>query len=82
MAAQAPGDVREDDVAVVELDGKGRAGEDLLDAAEDLDRRFLRFLRGLGGFGRTRTFSRTSLAWWYRTLSSTRRQASDQTLIS
>jgi hypothetical protein len=53
MPAQAPGDVRENDVAVVELDGEGRAREDLLNAAEDLDRRFL-YICGYVGFGRPR----------------------------
>jgi len=51
MAAQAPGDVRENDVAVVQLDREGRARENLLNAAEDLDRRFL-YVRGYVGFGR------------------------------
>jgi len=36
MAAQPAGDVRENDVAVVEFDRKGGARKDLLDAAVDL----------------------------------------------
>jgi len=35
VTAQAAGDVRENDVAVVELDGKGRARKNLLDASVD-----------------------------------------------
>jgi hypothetical protein len=35
MAAQPARDVRENDVAVVELDGKGRARKNLLDASVD-----------------------------------------------
>jgi hypothetical protein len=45
MAAQAPGDVREDDVAVIELDGERRARKDLLDAADDLERGLFDALR-------------------------------------
>jgi hypothetical protein len=47
MAAQAAGDVREDDVAVIELDRKGRARKNLLDIADYFKRGFLDVLRGL-----------------------------------
>jgi hypothetical protein len=52
VAAQPSGDVRQDDVAVVELDGKRRARKDLLDAAERLERRFFDALGILGFWGR------------------------------
>ena len=53
MPPQAAGDVREDGVAVLELDPEGRARKDLLDDAEDFDRRFLYRLgrRGSGADG-------------------------------
>jgi hypothetical protein len=47
MAAEPSGDVRQDDVPVVELDGERRARKDLLDAAEYFERRFLDALRPL-----------------------------------
>lgn len=45
MAAQSPGDVREDRVPVIQLDGERRAWEDLLDGPEDLERRLFCILR-------------------------------------
>jgi hypothetical protein len=53
MSPQTPGNVSQNDVAVVEFDGKGRAREDLLDAAVHLQRRFFRVLHGFhfGGAG-------------------------------
>ena len=48
MAAQTAGDVRQNDVAVVEFDGERRARKDLLDAAEYLERR-QRSIRALFG---------------------------------
>ena len=47
MAAQPAGNVRENDVAVIELDRKGRARKDLLDIADYFKRGFLDVLRGL-----------------------------------
>ena len=47
MTAQASGDVREDDVTVVEFDRKGRAWKNLLDAPEHFERRFLDVFRDL-----------------------------------
>jgi hypothetical protein len=47
MSAQPSCDVRENGVTVVQLDGKRRARKDLLDRAENLERLFLRVLRGL-----------------------------------
>jgi hypothetical protein len=46
MAAQTPGDMRENRVTVLKLDRKRRAGEDLFDRAEDFERRFFRRLGG------------------------------------
>jgi len=51
MTAQASGDVREDDVAVVEFDGKRRARKNLFDAAVD----FQRSLFGIFRRGRFRS---------------------------
>jgi hypothetical protein len=42
VAAQPSRDMCQDNVSVIQLDGKRRAGEDLFDAAEDFQRRFLR----------------------------------------
>lgn len=47
--------MREDNVAVIELGGEGCAGKNLLDAAEDLERRFFEILWSLG-FRRARAF--------------------------
>lgn len=59
MAAQPSGDVRQDDVAVVELDREGRARKNLFDAAENFERRFTgvlcRFGLGRTGIGVTIT---------------------------
>jgi hypothetical protein len=52
MPAQAPGDMRQDGLPVLEFDREGRAGEDLLDRPEELERRFL------GWF-----FARSRRAW-------------------
>jgi hypothetical protein len=40
VTAQTAGDMRKDDVTVVEFDGKHRAWKNLLDASEDLERGF------------------------------------------
>jgi hypothetical protein len=48
VAAQASGDMSKDDVAVVELDGEGRARENLLNAAQHFKRCFLNVLDRLG----------------------------------
>jgi hypothetical protein len=64
MPAQATGNMTEDRAAIFQFDRKGRAWENLLDRAEELERLFLdrnggrdsaRFLRGgaLGAPGRT-----------------------------
>lgn len=45
MAAQASGDMRQDHVAVLELDRERCARKDLLDAADDLERGFFDGLR-------------------------------------
>ena len=45
MAAQAPGNVSQDRLAVLELDGERRAGKDLLDGPEQLQRGLFRDLR-------------------------------------
>jgi hypothetical protein len=46
MPTQASGNMPEDDVAIVELDRKGRARKNLPDMSEYLDRSFLDILRG------------------------------------
>jgi hypothetical protein len=48
VPAQASGDVRQDDVPVIELDRKGRARKNLLDIAEYLKRGLFHILRGVG----------------------------------
>jgi len=60
VAAQASRDMREDDVAVVELDGKGRARKNLLNAAQDFKRCFFDVLGRLV-FCRTRAGSAFSI---------------------
>ena len=50
MTAHAPGDMREDRVAVVELDRKCRTRKDLFDAADYLKRALFDRLRGIMGF--------------------------------
>jgi hypothetical protein len=40
VATQASGDMRQDRLSVFELDREGRAGEDLLDRPEKLERSF------------------------------------------
>lgn len=45
MATQAAGDVGQDRLAVLELDGEGRARKDLLDGPEQLQRGLFRDLR-------------------------------------
>jgi hypothetical protein len=40
VPAQTSGNVRQNNMAVIELDGKSCAGKNLLDAAEDFERRF------------------------------------------
>jgi len=72
VPAQATGDVREDDVSVIELDRKGRAREDLLDAPGDLEGGFLDVLRRRFGFGRTGAGSSASIARGYGKYSSKR----------
>ncbi len=52
MTAQAAGDVREDDVPVVEFDGKRGARKNLFDAAVDFQRRLFGVL-GRCRFGST-----------------------------
>lgn len=47
MPAQTAGDMRKNDVTVVEFDGKGRARKHLLDAPEYFERRFSVVLRDL-----------------------------------
>ncbi len=61
MPAQASGDVAEDDVAVIELDGERRARENLLDAADYLKWGFLDILRR-GHFGHAHAVSLFSIA--------------------
>lgn len=65
MPAQATGDVRQDDMSVIELDRKGRAGEDLLDAPGDLEGGFLDVLGRRFGFGGTGAGSTASVARGY-----------------
>src|SRR6185437_65504 len=48
MAAQTAGDVRENDVSVVEFDRKGRAGKHLFDASVDLQWRFFEVFGRVG----------------------------------
>jgi hypothetical protein len=48
MPAQASGDMRKDDVAVIELDGKGRARKNLFDATQHFKRGFFDILSRLG----------------------------------
>jgi hypothetical protein len=62
VAAQASRDMGEDDVAVVELDGEGRARENLLNAAEHFKRCFLNVLDRLGFWRAFRTRSAFSIA--------------------
>jgi hypothetical protein len=64
VATQTSGNMREYDVAVVELDGKGRARENLFDTAEHLERRFLCIL-GSVGFRGARTGPAVSSARSY-----------------
>ena len=65
MTAQAAGDVRQDRVAILELDGERRAGEYLFYGAEDFERSLFRGLGGLPGpglgFGIPRTDNDLSL---------------------
>jgi hypothetical protein len=61
MPTQASGDMREDDVAVIDLDRKGRARKNLPDMPEHLDRSFLDILRGFA-FWYPRTGSVVSIA--------------------
>jgi hypothetical protein len=61
MSTQAPCNVPEDDVAVIELDRKGRARENLLNIADYLKRGFLDILRRRG-FGYARTGFGVSIA--------------------
>jgi hypothetical protein len=61
VAAQASRDMSKDDVAIVELDGKGRARKNLLNAAQDFKRRFFDALSRLV-FCRTRAGSAFSIA--------------------
>jgi hypothetical protein len=65
VPAQTPGNVCEDDVSVIELDRKGRAGEDLLDAPGDLEGGFLDVLGRRFGFGGTGAGSTASVARGY-----------------
>jgi hypothetical protein len=65
VPAQPAGDVRENDVAVIELHRKRCAGKNLLDAADDLESGFLEILRRLGFFGRAWALSRASIARGY-----------------
>lgn len=51
MSTQAPGNVPEDDVTVIELDREGCARKDLLNAADYLERGFFDVLRGAGRAG-------------------------------
>lgn len=53
VPAQPAGDVRENDVTVVEFDGKRRAGKHLFNATEHFERGFSVVLGGLG-FGSAR----------------------------
>lgn len=48
VTAQPAGDVSENHVAVLELDGKGRAGENLLDVTDDFDRTLFGIFGGVG----------------------------------
>jgi hypothetical protein len=60
MPAQTSSDVREDDMAIIQLYGKRRARKDLFDASEHLQRRLAVVLHGFG-FGKARaqiTFAR------------------------
>jgi hypothetical protein len=54
VTAHAAGNVREDDVPVVEFNGKRGTWEDLLDAAGNFDWALFDVLRGVG-LGLTRT---------------------------
>ena len=56
--------MREDDVAIIELDGKRRAGKDLLDVARYLERGLFGYLWS-SGFGHPRARSLTSIANGY-----------------
>ena len=49
VAAQAAGDMREDRVPVLQFYREGRAGKDLFDGAEELERSFLRRVGRAGG---------------------------------
>lgn len=67
MPAQTSGDMRQDDVAVIQLDGKRRARKNLFDAAEDLERRFFEVLRRDRRLCGTRTgLAAVSIASSYR----------------
>jgi hypothetical protein len=70
MPAQTAGDVRQHDMAIVEFDGKSRAWEHLLDAAENLDRRFAVILDGFdfGSAGIRITFASCDNAGSFRSL--------------
>lgn len=81
MPAQASGDVRQDDVAVIQFDGKRRAWKDLFDAAEDLERRFLGVLgKGCGFRGPRAGLTSVAIASSYRACSFTVPGARKQTL--
>jgi hypothetical protein len=62
VATQAPSYVGEDDVTVIELDGKRRTRKNLFDAAEYLERRFLRAILGRLGLRRSGAGSTFSIA--------------------
>jgi hypothetical protein len=62
VAAQASRDMGKDDVAVVELDGEGRARENLLNAAQHFKRCFLNVLDRLGFWRALRARSAFSIA--------------------
>jgi hypothetical protein len=81
VPAHAPGNVSEDRVAVFELYGKGRAGENLLDTADRLDRTFLGVLRGCASFGLAANRFLESITNSYRTYSSKVRQFVCQRVI-
>ncbi len=61
MPAQAPGDMSQNRSAVFQLDSKGRAGENLFNRAEKLERRLFHRHNGTGTCG---LFGGAPLATW------------------
>jgi len=67
VAAQAPGNMREDHVTVLQLDGERRAWKDLFDAADDLECGLFDGLRFLD-FGWTGALWAAIASWYLKTL--------------